>query len=183
MIYFILFQNFGRKSNLILCIIKKIIYFCIVFDEKYIQRCLDLAATASGYTAPNPMVGAVIVCDGRIIGEGFHRRYGEPHAEAVAIGSVREKELLRRSTLYVNLEPCSHHGKTPPCADLIIENRIPNVVTGSADPNPLVAGHGIAKLRDAGVNVTESILKDECDRLNIRFMTFHRKKRPYVVLK
>jgi len=147
------------------------------------RRCLDLAAIASGYTAPNPMVGAVVVYDGRIIGEGFHRQYGELHAEANAIASVRETELLERSTLYVNLEPCLHHGKTPPCADLIIASRIPHVVVGSSDPNPIVAGKGIAKLRAAGIQVTEHVLEEECDRLNIRFMTFHRKHRPYVVLK
>ena len=151
--------------------------------EAFMHRCLELAATASGYTAPNPMVGAVVVYEGRIIGEGFHRQYGEPHAEVNAIHSVREKELLEHSTLYVNLEPCSHHGKTPPCADLIISHRIPHVVTGSFDPNPLVAGKGIAMLRAAGCRVTEHILEEECDRLNIRFMTFHRKHRPYVVLK
>ena len=149
----------------------------------YMRRCLELAALASGYTAPNPMVGAVVVYDGRILGEGFHRRYGDPHAEANAIGSVRDPRLLERSTLYVNLEPCSHHGLTPPCADLIIASRIPHVVVGSSDPNPLVAGKGIAKLRAAGVQVTEHVLEEECDRLNIRFMTFHRKRRPYVILK
>ncbi|MDR1171938.1 MAG: bifunctional diaminohydroxyphosphoribosylaminopyrimidine deaminase/5-amino-6-(5-phosphoribosylamino)uracil reductase RibD [Bacteroidales bacterium] len=147
------------------------------------RRCLELAVTASGYTAPNPMVGAVVVCDGSIIGEGFHRQYGEPHAEVNAIHSVREPERLERSTLYVNLEPCSHHGKTPPCADLIIASRIPHVVVGSFDPNPLVAGRGIAKLRAAGCQVTEHVLETECDRLNVRFMTFHRKRRPYVALK
>jgi len=151
--------------------------------QTYMRRCLELAATASGYTAPNPMVGAVLVCNGRIIGEGFHRQYGEPHAEANAIDSVREKELLKYSTLYVNLEPCSHCGKTPPCADLIIANRIPEVVVGSGDPNPVVAGKGIAKLRAAGCQVTEHVLEAECDLLNIRFMTFHRRRRPYVVLK
>ena len=147
------------------------------------RRCIDLAALASGYTAPNPMVGAVIVCDGRIIGEGFHRQYGEAHAEVNAIRSVREPELLQRSTLYVNLEPCSHHGKTPPCVDLMIDCRIPHVVVGSTDPNPLVAGKGIAALRAAGCRVTEHVLEADCDRLNIRFMTFHRNHRPYVLLK
>lgn len=147
------------------------------------RRCIELAVTASGHTAPNPMVGAVVVCDGRIIGEGFHQQYGEAHAEVNAIHSVRETELLKRSTLYVNLEPCSHHGKTPPCVDLIINSRIPNVVVGSFDPNPLVEGKGIAKLRAAGCNVTEHVLETDCDRLNIRFMTFHRKHRPYVILK
>ena len=151
--------------------------------QSYMRRCLELAASASGYTAPNPMVGAVAVCDGRIIGEGFHRQYGEPHAEANAIRSVRETELLERSTLYVNLEPCSHHGKTPPCTDLIIASRIPHVVLGSGDPNPKVAGKGIAKLRAAGCRITEHVLETECDLLNIRFMTCHRKHRPYVTLK
>ena len=151
--------------------------------QTYMRRCLELAITASGYTAPNPMVGAVVVCDGRIIGEGFHRQYGEPHAEVNAIRSVREPALLERSTLYVNLEPCSHHGKTPPCVDLIITSRIPHVVVGSFDPNPLVAGKGIARLRAAGCHVIENILEEECDRLNIRYMTFHRKHRPYVTLK
>ena len=147
------------------------------------QRCVELAASASGHAAPNPMVGAVVVCDERIIGEGFHRQCGEAHAEANAINSVRQTALLERSTLYVNLEPCSHHGRTPPCADLIIAARIPHVVVGSFDPNPLVAGKGIACLRAAGCRVTEHVLEEECDRLNIRFMTFHRKRRPYVVLK
>ena len=146
-------------------------------------RCLELASTASGYTAPNPMVGAVLTCDERIIGEGFHQKYGEPHAETNAINSVKDKNLLKRCTLYVNLEPCSHQGKTPPCVDLIIEKKIPHVVTGCKDPNPLVAGRGIEKLRSAGVKVTENILKDECEHLNIRFITFHRKKRPYIILK
>ncbi len=152
-------------------------------DQFYMRRCLELATSAAGYTAPNPMVGAVVVCDDRIIGEGFHRHYGESHAEVNAIRSVRDTGLLERSTLYVNLEPCSHYGKTPPCADLIIASRIPHVVVGSFDPNPLVAGRGIAKLRAAGCMVTEHILETECDRLNIRFMTFQRKRRPYVVLK
>ena len=147
------------------------------------RRCIELAVTAAGYVAPNPMVGAVVVCDDRIIGEGFHRQYGEPHAEVNAIRSVHDTKLLERSTLYVNLEPCSHDGKTPPCADFIIANRIPHVVVGSSDPNPLVTGRGIAKLRAAGCCVTEHVLEEECDRLNIRFMTYHRKQRPYVVLK
>jgi len=147
------------------------------------RRCIELAKTAIGFTAPNPMVGAVAVCDGRIIGEGYHRQYGEPHAEVVAIRSVCEAVLLERSNLCVNLEPCSHHGKTPACTDLIIASRIPHVVVGSSDPNPLVAGKGIARLRASGCQVTENMLKLECDRLNIRFMTFHSKHRPYVILK
>ena len=149
----------------------------------YMRRCVDLASAAAGYTAPNPMVGAVIVCDGRIIGEGFHRQYGESHAEVNAIRSVRDTKLLERSTLYVNLEPCSHDGHTPSCADFIIANRITHVVVGSFDPNPLVSGQGIAKLRAAGCQVTEHVLEEECDRLNIRFLTYHRKHRPYITLK
>ncbi len=147
------------------------------------RRCIELAQNAAGYTAPNPMVGCVIVCDGRIIGEGYHQKYGESHAEVNAIRSVRHPDLLSHSTLYVNLEPCSHQGKTPPCADLIIVRKIPHVVVGSSDPNPLVSGKGIARLQAAGCKVTQHVLEEECDRLNIRFMTFHRKHRPYVILK
>lgn len=147
------------------------------------RRCIELAQNAIGYTAPNPMVGCVIVYDGKIIGEGYHHQYGKSHAEVNAIHSVRQKNLLPHSTLYVNLEPCSHYGKTPPCADLIIANNISHVVTGSSDPNPLVAGKGIAKLRAAGCKVTEHVLEAECDNLNVRFITFHRKQRPYVILK
>src|ERR1700756_5640907 len=108
--------------------------------EKYMKRCLDLAVQGLGNVAPNPMVGCVIVCDEEIIGEGYHQKYGEAHAEVNAINSVKNKELLKRSVLYVNLEPCSHYGKTPPCADLIIENKIPAVVIGSIDSNVLVSG-------------------------------------------
>ena len=152
-------------------------------SDIYMRRCIELAQNAAGYTAPNPMVGCVIVCDGRIIGEGYHQKYGAPHAEVNAIKSVRNIDLLPHSTLYVNLEPCSHHGKTPPCADLIVEKKIPHVVVGSSDPNPLVAGKGIARLQAAGCRVTQHVLEDECDRLNVRFMTFHRKHRPYITLK
>ena len=152
-------------------------------DNDYMRRCIELAATAAGYAAPNPMVGAVVVCDGRIIGEGFHRQYGESHAEVNAIRSVRDTKLLDRSTLYINLEPCSHAGKTPPCTDFIIASHIPHVVVGSSDPNPLVAGRGVEQLRAAGCRVTEHVLEEECDRLNIRYMTYHRKRRPYVTLK
>lgn len=147
------------------------------------RRCIELAASAAGYTAPNPMVGCVIVWNNRIIGEGYHRKYGEPHAEVNAVNSVHTPEYLPQSTLYVNLEPCSHHGKTPPCADLIISRKIPHVVIGSSDPNPLVAGKGAARLRAAGCRVTGHVLEKETDRLNIRFLTFHKKHRPYVVLK
>ncbi len=154
-----------------------------VSHERYMRRCIELARSAAGYVSPNPMVGCVIVCGDRIIGEGFHQQYGAPHAEVNAVRSVRNADLLAQSVLYVNLEPCSHYGKTPPCADLIISNRIPHVVVGCSDPNPLVSGKGIARLRDGGCRVTEHVLESECEKLNIRFMTFHRKHRPYVVLK
>lgn len=152
-------------------------------DELYMRRCLQLAQQAEGNTAPNPMVGAVVVCDGAIIGEGYHHRCGLPHAEVNAIASVKNQELLSRSTLYVNLEPCSHYGKTPPCAKLIIEKGIPRVVVGMGDPNEKVNGRGIAMLREAGIAVTEHVLEDECRWLNRRFVTFHTQKRPYILLK
>lgn len=147
------------------------------------QRCLQLALNAQGRTFPNPMVGSVIVHKGKIIGEGFHKRAGEPHAEVMAINSVRDKSLLRDSTLYVNLEPCSHYGKTPPCADLIIKWKIPRVVIGTKDTSAKVAGRGIAKLKAAGIDVTVGVLERESRWLNRRFFTFHEKKRPYVILK
>ena len=152
-------------------------------DEIFIRRCIELAKNGLGSVQPNPMVGAVIVCDGQIIGEGYHQRYGDPHAEVNAIKSVRDKELLRESTIYVSLEPCSHYGKTPPCADKLIEMGFPRVVIGSTDPNEKVNGKGIAKLRAAGIDVTVGVLKDECDELNKRFFTYHLKRRPYVILK
>jgi diaminohydroxyphosphoribosylaminopyrimidine deaminase / 5-amino-6-(5-phosphoribosylamino)uracil reductase len=153
-------------------------------DEAFfMQRCLDLAARGAGSVSPNPMVGSVIVLDGRVIGEGWHRQYGSPHAEVNAIASVEDAALLRQSTLYVNLEPCSHYGKTPPCADLIVEKRIPKVVVGCLDPHEKVAGKGIARLRDAGIEVTVGVLEAESERLNEAFMTVHRKGRPFVALK
>ena len=151
--------------------------------EKYIRRCIELAKNGLGTTYPNPMVGSVIVCDGKIIGEGWHKKSGEPHAEVNAVNSVKDKSLLKRSTIFVSLEPCSHFGKTPPCCDLIIENKIPNVVIGTADTNVKVAGNGIKKLIEAGAKVTVGILETECIELNKRFFTFHEKKRPYVILK
>jgi diaminohydroxyphosphoribosylaminopyrimidine deaminase/5-amino-6-(5-phosphoribosylamino)uracil reductase len=152
-------------------------------DEKYMARCLELAAKGAGSTAPNPMVGCVIVHEERIIGEGYHRAVGEAHAEVNAIASVKDPRLLASSTLYVNLEPCSYHGRTPPCSDLIVEKKIPRVVVGVPDPNPLVAGNGLRHLEKKGVEVAEGILEKECHDLNIRFITFHQKKRPWVVLK
>ncbi|MES2592803.1 MAG: bifunctional diaminohydroxyphosphoribosylaminopyrimidine deaminase/5-amino-6-(5-phosphoribosylamino)uracil reductase RibD [Bacteroidota bacterium] len=151
--------------------------------ETYIKRCLELAKKGFGAVAPNPMVGSVIVYDQKIIGEGYHEIYGQAHAEVNAINSVENKELLKHSTLYVNLEPCSHFGKTPPCADLIVKHKIPNVVIGSIDSNSAVSGRGIKKLTDAGINVTIGVLEKECKELNKRFFTFHEKKRPYIILK
>lgn len=152
-------------------------------DEQYMQRCLQLAALGLGSTSPNPMVGSVIVRDGEIIGEGYHHRCGEAHAEVNAINAVKDKALLRESTLYVNLEPCAHFGKTPPCADAIIRHGIPKVVIGSIDYHDKVNGAGVRKLRDAGVEVVENVCRDACEELNKRFFTFHRQHRPYVILK
>lgn len=151
--------------------------------EKYMYRCIQLAKKGLGSVSPNPMVGSVIVYKDLIIGEGYHRKYGEPHAEVIAVNAVQNKNLLRESTMYVSLEPCSHYGKTPPCADMIIENGIPEVIIGSIDPNPKVKGGGIKKLRDAGIKVKTGILSEECKELNIRFFTYHNKKRPYIILK
>ncbi len=151
--------------------------------EKYMSRCIALAKNGLGATYPNPMVGSVIVYEDKIIGEGWHKKAGGPHAEVNAVNSVLDKSLLNKATIYVSLEPCSHFGKTPPCCDLIIKNKIPNVVIGTVDPNIMVAGNGIKKLIEAGINVTVGVLEDECNELNKRFFTFHRKKRPYIVLK
>lgn len=136
-----------------------------------------------GTTYPNPLVGSVIVYNDQIIGEGWHQKAGCPHAEVHAIQSVKDKSLLSKATIYVSLEPCSHYGKTPPCSDLIIANKIPNVVIGTVDPFAKVAGNGIKKLIEAGVTVTVGILEDDCYELNKRFFTFHTKKRPYIILK
>ncbi len=154
-------------------------------DILYMRRCLQLARCGSGSTSPNPMVGAVIVCDGRIIGEGYHIRAGEPHAEVNAVNSVSEcdRALLERSTIYVSLEPCSHYGKTPPCCDLIIACRIPRVVIATTDFNAAVNGGGIRRMRDAGIEVVVGVLEDESCRLNRAFFTFHALRRPAVTLK
>lgn len=152
-------------------------------DERYMRRALQLALGGREHAAPNPMVGAVVVCDGRIIGEGFHRRCGGPHAEVNAIAAVRQPELLVRSTIYVTLEPCAHYGKTPPCAELIVRKRIPRVVVGCRDSFEKVDGKGISMLRRAGVEVEVGVLEEECLDLNRQFFTFHQKKRPYVTLK
>lgn len=159
-------------------------YFCEVnIHQKYIKRCIQLAKNGLGTTYPNPLVGSVVVYNNKIIGEGWHRKSGEPHAEVNAINSVKDKSLLTKSTIYVSLEPCSHFGKTPPCCDLIIKHKISNVVVGTIDPNSKVAGNGIKRLIDNGVNVIVGVLEKECNELNKRFFTFHQKKRPYIILK
>ena len=135
-------------------------------DQQYIHRCIQLAQNGLGTTYPNPVVGSVIVYNDRVIGEGWHVRAGEAHAEVRAIASVKDKQLLSESTLYVSLEPCSHYGKTPPCADLIIAHRIPRVVIGCTDPFAKVAGRGIQKLREAGCEVVVGVCQEECEALN-----------------
>ena len=154
----------------------------ITIHDTYMQRCLELAIKGLGNVAPNPMVGCVIVCDNEIVGEGYHEQYGSAHAEPNAIKEVSD-DILKRSTLFVTLEPCSHHGKTPPCADLIISKGIKKVVIGNLDSNPLVSGRGVQKLKDAGIEVEHGILDTGCRELNKRFFTFHEKKRPYIILK
>lgn len=151
----------------------------------YMLRCLQLAALGSGHVAPNPMVGAVLVHEGLIIGEGHHQQFGGPHAEVNCIRSVRPEHLghIPGATLYVSLEPCAHFGKTPPCADLVIRSGIRRVVIGSMDPFPEVNGKGVERLREAGVEVLTGVEEEACDSLNRRFITFHRRKRPYVILK
>jgi len=157
---------------------------------KYILRCVQIARIGEYYVAPNPMVGAVLVVgeseeDARIIGEGWHRQFGGPHAEVNCFASVKaeDEELLSESTLFVCLEPCSHFGKTPPCADLIIQKGVKRVVVGMMDPNPQVAGRGIARLREHGIEVVVGVMEDACRELNKRFLCLHEKHRPYVVLK
>lgn len=155
----------------------------MIVDEKYMRRALQLAKNGIESTSPNPMVGAVIVYKDKIIGEGYHRRCGEGHAEVNAIASVKDKTLLQQSTIYVTLEPCSHYGKTPPCAQLIIDSKIPNVVIGSLDPFEKVSGRGVKMLQDAGINVATRVLEQECKNLNPHFITAHTLRRPFVTLK
>ncbi len=150
-------------------------------DQDYMRRALQLAERGCGWTSPNPMVGAVIVRDGRILAEGWHARYGELHAERAALANATED--VRGATMYVTLEPCCHHGKQPPCTDAIIDSGITRVVVGSADPNPLVAGKGVAILRAAGIEVVENVLREECDALNEVFLHYIREKQPFVVMK
>jgi len=155
------------------------------FNEFFMQRCLELAAMGAGQVAPNPMVGAVLVHQGRIIGEGYHRQYGQAHAEVNCVNSVAEEErsLIPLATMYVSLEPCAHHGKTPPCADLIVSQGIKQVLIGCIDTFSAVAGKGIEKLEKAGVQVQTGVLEAACRQINRRFFTFHEQKRPYIVLK
>ena len=151
--------------------------------EIYMRRCLTLAKNGLGYTYPNPLVGCVIVYKGMIIGEGWHQKAGEAHAEVNAINAVKDQDLLPEATLYVNLEPCSHHGRTAPCADLIVKKKIKKVVIGIIDANEKVQGQGVLRLEKNGVEVVTGILQEECRELNKRFFTFHEKGRPYVILK
>jgi len=152
-------------------------------DEIFMRRCFELAVKGLGLTRTNPVVGSVIVHEGKIIGEGYHHEFGGPHAEVNAIRSVKNKEVLRESTLYCSLEPCSHYGKTPPCSLLIQQSGIPRVVVANLDPNPQVSGEGLRQLREAGVEVTARVLEEEGFHLNRRFFTYHTKKRPYIILK
>jgi diaminohydroxyphosphoribosylaminopyrimidine deaminase/5-amino-6-(5-phosphoribosylamino)uracil reductase len=151
--------------------------------EAFMQRCFELAKNGQGYVAPNPLVGSVIVYNNKIIGEGYHHKYGAAHAEVNAINSVTDKNLLSQSTLYVNLEPCSHYGKTPPCSDLIIQKGIPKVVIANVDPYEKVKGKGIERMRNSGIEVTTGILDKQGEDLNKRFFTFHSEQRPYIILK
>lgn len=155
----------------------------MIVEEKFMWRCLELARCGAGHTEPNPMVGAVVVRDGEIIGEGYHRKCGEGHAEVNAIASVRNESLLRDATLYVSLEPCSHYGKTPPCAELILRKGIPRVVVGCMDPFPAVSGRGVKMLREGGVEVVTGVLEREAWELNHVFMTVQTLRRPYIRLK
>lgn len=152
-------------------------------DKIFMRRALQLAPSGAGHVSPNPMVGAVVVHDGRIVGEGFHRRWGEGHAEVNAIASVADKSLLPECTVYVTLEPCSHYGKTPPCAQLLIDHRVARVVVGTLDPFEKVSGRGVAMLREAGIEVTVGVLEEECRQLNRLFIGAHTAGRPWVLLK
>lgn len=157
--------------------------FYTMTDEFYIKRCIELAKKAAGNTYPNPLVGSVIVHKGKIIGEGYHKKAGEPHAEINAINSVKDSSVLPESTIYVSLEPCAHFGKTPPCALKLREIGFKSVVIGTLDSHEKVNGKGKQILEDAGIKVVSGVLEKECKDLNKRFFTFHKKKRPYIILK
>ena len=147
------------------------------------RRALELAEQGRGYVSPNPMVGCVIVHDGRIIGEGWHEQYGQPHAEVNAVNAVENKALLKMATVYVTLEPCAHYGQTPPCADLLVKHQVKQVIIGAIDSNPLVGGKGIARLEKAGILVKTGILEEACRNLNVRFFSSIEQERPYIILK
>lgn len=152
-------------------------------DIMFMRRAIELAQKGFPYAEPNPLVGAVVVYNGKIIGEGYHRRCGGPHAEVNAVNSVKDKNLLSQATIYVTLEPCSHYGKTPPCADMLVRNNLKRVVVGCIDPFAKVCGNGINKLKEAGIEVTVGVCENECLELIKRFRTFHEQKRPYITLK
>ena len=164
-------------------LIENAIEIIIMTDETYIRRCIELARKALGNTYPNPLVGSVIVHHGKIIGEGFHEKAGQNHAEINAINSVKNKELLKESTIYVSLEPCSHFGKTPPCANKIVEIGFKKVVIGTLDSHEKVNGKGKQLLEHAGIEVVSGVLEKDCQALNKRFFTYHQKKRPFIILK
>lgn len=158
-------------------------YFINHSHETYMMRAIELAYNGCGNVSPNPLVGCVIVHNGEIVGEGWHQRYGAPHAEVNAIAAVRDQSVLKDSTVYVNLEPCSHTGKTPPCADLLVEHKVQKVIIANQDTNPLVGGNGIKNLRDAGITVIKDVLSGEARDLNERFFVYMEKKRPRIILK
>lgn len=154
-----------------------------IIDEHYMARCIQIAQNGLGSTYPNPFVGSIIVHEGKIIGEGYTSKYGGPHAEVNAVNSVQDQSVLKDSTLYVTLEPCSHYGKTPPCCDLVIQKGFKRVVIGTLDPFAAVNGQGYLRLLENGIDVTLGVLEAECKELNRRFITFHQEKRPYIILK
>lgn len=155
----------------------------VTTDEQYMARCLQLAMLGNGYVAPNPMVGAIIVHDEKIIAEGYHKHYGEPHAEVNAVNAINDPSILSECTIYVTLEPCAHHGKTPPCADLLVRHQLKKVVIGTTDSHDKVEGKGVQRLKNAGIEVVLGVLEEECREINRHFFTFHEKKRPYILLK
>ncbi len=152
-------------------------------DETYMSRALALAKMAGSHVFPNPFVGAVIVLNDEVIAEGYHQKFGEAHAEVHAVNQIQDKAILKNATIYVTLEPCAHHGKTPPCADLLVRHEFKRVVIGSVDPFALVNGAGIQRLQNAGIEVQVGVLQQQCDKINERFFTFHRLKRPFITLK
>lgn len=177
-------EELGKRCVVGSCLASLISQYTMLSMESiYMRRALELAALGGGHVSPNPMVGCVIVHQGKIIGEGWHKAYGQAHAEVNAIDSVEDKALLKESDVYVTLEPCAHYGKTPPCADLLAEHQVRSVTIAATDTNPLVGGKGIERLKSAGVLVKTGLLESECRGLNKRFFTYMEKQRPYVMLK